>query len=261
MSRAGAPSSRRGDGSAVAALGAGAADGYWRESELPLASLLFLLPLIVIYEVGTRFFTSGALAGREEQVIAFTMLSRFFSLFGAHGRHLPALAVVVILLVWHVARRDRWRVSGQTLFGMALESATWAMPLLIFGFVFSRYFTLAGGLVTKSKDDVILVLGAGVYEELVFRLILFTFLSLVLRDAFQFPSSWSAFLIVVISGLLFSAYHYLSPSEDFRLQTFAFRTLAGIYFGILFLTRGFGITAATHAAYDVLIVLLAAAHS
>jgi membrane protease YdiL (CAAX protease family) len=257
MSRADASAGGRQARSTHVALGA---SGYWRESELPLASLLFLLPLIVVYEVGTRFFTSGALAGREEQVIAFTLLSRFFSLFGAHGRHLPALAVIVILLVWHVARRDRWHVSGQTLVGMAVESATWAMPLLLFGVVFSRYFTLAG-LVTQSKDDVILVLGAGVYEELVFRLILFTFLSLVLRDAFQFPASWSAFLIVVISGILFSAYHYLSPAEDFRLQTFAFRTLAGIYFGILFLTRGFGITAATHAAYDVLIVLLAAAHS
>jgi membrane protease YdiL (CAAX protease family) len=257
MSRAGASSASREDRKAGAALGDG---GYWRESELPLASLLFLFPLIIIYEVGTRFFTSGALAGREEQVIAFTLLSRFFSLFGAHGRHLPPLAVIVILLVWHIARRDRWHVAGQTLVGMAVESATWAMPLLIFGFVFSRYFTLAG-FAGQSRDDVILVLGAGVYEELVFRLILFTFLSLVLRDAFQFPSSWSAFLIVVISGLLFSIYHYLSPSEDFRLQTFAFRTLAGIYFGVLFLTRGFGITAATHATYDVLIVLLTAAHS
>jgi membrane protease YdiL (CAAX protease family) len=259
MSRAGPSSSaaRRDERGVGRALAPG---DYWRESELPLASLLFLLPLIVIYEVGTRFFTSGALAGREEQVIAFTLLSRFFSLFGAHGRHLPALAVIVILLVWHVARRDRWHVSGQTLFGMALESATWAMPLLIFGFVFSRYFTL-GAFDWQSRDDVILVLGAGVYEELVFRLILFTFLSVILRDAFQFPARWSAFLIVVISGLLFSAYHYLSPSEDFHIQTFAFRTLAGIYFGILFLTRGFGITSASHAAYDVLIVFLTAANA
>ena len=66
MSRAGASSSStaggREDRSARWALGP---VGYWRESELPLASLLFLLPLIVIYEVGTRFFTSGASAGRD----------------------------------------------------------------------------------------------------------------------------------------------------------------------------------------------------
>src|SRR4051812_39039736 len=123
MSRAGTSAADSGNGSAGAALGRGSS--YWRESELPLPSLLFLLPLIVIYEVGTRYFTSGALAGREEQVIAFTLLSRFFSLFGAHGRHLPALAVIVILLAWHIARRDRWHVTGQTLCGMALESATW----------------------------------------------------------------------------------------------------------------------------------------
>src|SRR5215218_4509625 len=108
--------------------------GYWHQSELPLHVLLFLLPMIVVYEAGTRFYTAGAMQGQEQQVIAFTLLRRFFGYFGADGRHLPALAVVFVLLVWHVARRDPWRVSLQTLGGMAVESAILALPLLVMGY-------------------------------------------------------------------------------------------------------------------------------
>ena len=69
--------------------------------------------------------------------------------------------------------------------------------------------------------------------------------------------AWRRFSWSLISGILFSAYHYLSPEEPpFRLHTFVFRSLAGIYFGILFMTRGFGITAASHSAYDIFVLML-----
>src|SRR5690242_17510412 len=94
--------------------------GYWHESELPRASLVFLLPLIAVYEVGTRFLTVAAREGQDQQIIAFRLLRQFFGLFGARGCHLPALAVVGILLAWHIARNDRWVVKPQTLAWMAL---------------------------------------------------------------------------------------------------------------------------------------------
>jgi len=56
--------------------------------------------------------------------------------------------------------------------------------------------------------------------------------------------------------LLFSAFHYIGPfGEPLRLESFVFRTLAGIAFSALYLTRGFGITAWTHALYDVAVML------
>jgi hypothetical protein len=62
-------------------------------------------------------------------------------------------------------------------------------------------------------------------------------------------------VVVLLSAVIFSGYHYLG-AETFQFRTFAFRSLAGIYFGVLFLTRGFGVTAATHAAYDILVLLV-----
>jgi membrane protease YdiL (CAAX protease family) len=63
-------------------------------------------------------------------------------------------------------------------------------------------------------------------------------------------------LALLVSGLLFALYHYLSPYEHFQLRTLVFRTLAGGYFGLLYLLRGFGVTAGSHSAYDLAVLLL-----
>lgn len=229
--------------------------GYLYQSELPLTSLAFLLPLIVVYEVGTRYFTTAALHGREQQIIAFTLMQRFFRLFGVNGQHLPALAVATILICWHLARHDRWHVQLNTLIGMAAESILLALPLIALGRETARYFPLLA-VRSSGRDVVIMSLGAGVYEELVFRLAFFALLSLVVKDALRVSPVWSALWVVVLSAFAFSAYHYLSPAEHFQWRSFLFRTAAGAYFGVLFLLRGFGITAGCHAAYDILILYL-----
>lgn len=245
--------------------------GYFERSERPLTGLLFLLPLIVFYELGTRYLLRDPVHGTQH-IVAFTLMRQFFGFFGATGRHLPALAVVGILLTWHIARKDPWEFNLRTMIGMAFESVLLAFPLIALSFALAHYMpqvlgwlcvtdhaplpALAAGASGPAVTElVILSLGAGVYEELVFRLILLTFLWLVLRDVCNVPKGLAGLAVVVLTAVLFSAYHYLGP-EQFDWPRFTFRTLAGIYFGALFLTRGFGITAASHAAYDILIILL-----
>jgi CAAX prenyl protease-like protein len=239
--------------------------GYLEHSSSPLVSLAFVLPLILIYEIGTRGASAATPAAPPPpHVIAFTLLQQFFALFGVTGPSLPALAVVGILLAWHVARKDRWRVRWTTLTGMAVEGAVLSLPLLALSVVLAhllRVLPLAAAHASlrasrmPTDDVLILCLGAGIYEELVFRLIIITVLTLVMKDLLQFSRLPATLGVVLVSAVLFSGYHYLGP-ETFRWRTFAFRTLAGIYFGALFLTRGFGVTAATHAAYDILVLLI-----
>jgi hypothetical protein len=230
--------------------------GYWRESESPLASLVFLLPLIVVYECGTGWLASSAHRSSEPQVIAFLLIRQFFALFGANAAHLPALTVGGMLLAWHIAIKDSWKIQLWTLAGMAVESVALAIPVLVFGMVLPRYFPLSASRHGAASSAVIFC-GAGVYEEFVFRLVLIAFLSVVLRDAFRVQPLLAGAVMVLTSGVLFSAYHYLSPQEPpFQMRTFVFRSVAGIYFGVLFLTRGFGITAASHASYDISILIL-----
>ncbi|HEV7301392.1 MAG TPA: CPBP family intramembrane glutamic endopeptidase [Tepidisphaeraceae bacterium] len=229
---------------------------YLERSELPLTSLLFLLPLIVLYEVGTELYLSDPDSGTQH-IIAFSLMQQFFTMFGATGRHLPALAVVVLLLSWHIARNDSWTLYPKTCIAMAVESAAMAIPLVVIGYTMMHYLTSLHLMNTPSTTGLlILSLGAGIYEELVFRLIAFTALSFLLRDLIQLGKVSSAVLMVAGSALLFSLYHYLG-SEKFELPSFAFRTVAGLYFGALFLTRGFGITAGAHAAYDIFVTLRA----
>jgi hypothetical protein len=242
-------------GSVAVREGGGSLGGYFHDSELPLTSLIFLLPLVVIYEVGTHYFTTAAQHGQDQQIIAFVMMQRFFRLFGVHGQHLPAVAVVTILLCEHAFRNKRWQLNLGTLVGMAIESALLALPLIAIARELSRYFPLAASAGTR-QDMVIMSLGAGVYEELVFRLVLFSLLSFALKDALRLHSFWVHLGVVSISALAFSGYHYLSPLEHFQWRSFIFRTVAGAYFGVLFLLRGFGITCGCHAAYDLLILVV-----
>ena len=98
-------------------------------------------------------------------------------------------------------------------------------------------------------------LGAGIYEELLFRLILLplTFWGLRRLGAKPRPSMIAA---VLLGSLLFAAAHYVGPyGEVFVPFTFMFRFLAGMFFSILFVSRGFGIAAGTHAGYDILVGL------
>ncbi|HZZ43773.1 MAG TPA: CPBP family intramembrane glutamic endopeptidase [Tepidisphaeraceae bacterium] len=230
---------------------------YWTQSQLPLTCLAFLLTPMVIYELGTRYLT-------RQQIIAFRLLEDFFNFFGATGPHLPALAVVGILLAMHIARNDRWLVNPAIVGRMAVESLLLALPIIGISIVAARYLprlplvgTSHAAMATGPSKVSMIVLscGAGIYEELVFRLIAFTLLNLLIVDIFRVRKRLSALLIVAIPAILFSVYHYLGY-EHFTLHSFVFRTVAGIYFGVVFLYRGFGITAGSHAAYDILIVLL-----
>ena len=60
----------------------------------------------------------------------------------------------------------------------------------------------------------------------------------------------------VLGALIFSAFHYIGPYGDrLEVYSFVFRTIAGLFFSGLYLLRGFGITAWTHALYDVFLLL------
>ena len=96
-------------------------------------------------------------------------------------------------------------------------------------------------------------LGAGIYEELLFRVLLVGALAWLARRAFGWgPAAAGMLSPRVLGALIFSAFHYIGPYGDpLELGSFTFRAVAGVLFSGLYLLRGFGITAWTHALYDV----------
>jgi membrane protease YdiL (CAAX protease family) len=95
--------------------------------------------------------------------------------------------------------------------------------------------------------------GAGLYEEVLFRLLLLPAVGWLIARLGATPPA-AAVWAVLTTSVLFAAAHYVGPLGDtFDLHSFAFRTLAGLFFAILFLVRGFGIAAGTHAVYDMIV--------
>ena len=107
---------------------------------------------------------------------------------------------------------------------------------------------------TIAAIPIISFVGAGIYEEMLFRLFLFSGLAWLFR-VWEVPSP--GLLAGAISSVLFAAAHNIGPhGESFIPYVFLFRTLAGFYFTLLYRFRGFGIGVGAHAGYDVLVGVL-----
>ena len=99
-------------------------------------------------------------------------------------------------------------------------------------------------------------LGAGIYEELLFRVLLVGALAWLAGRLFGWSAGAAGVFATLVGALIFSAFHYVGPYGDqLELASFTFRAIAGVLFSGLYLLRGFGITAWTHALYDVFLAV------
>jgi len=215
----------------------------------------------------------------------------------------PPLAVVVILMALQITSGKQWRFRLGDILPMATECVLLAVPLIVLTLCLSSWTApqadegrfdsaaietraapppacsavsyssppalAAKGDINRSGRslwaNIVTGIGAGIYEELVFRLMLICILMLLFQDILRLPHKNSIVLAVVISAALFSAHHHIdfvsgqpNDADPFNLTEFVFRTIAGIYFAALFAIRGFGITAGTHAFYNIIAVSIAA---
>jgi len=133
----------------------------------------------------------------------------------------------------------------------------WLTRLVLLG---PRGLAAGGGAALDLPTQLVVSLGAGIYEELLFRVLLTGGLLWAFHAVFGTGRTASAVLAVVVSSLIFSAFHYVGALGDtFTVASFTFRAIAGVVFSVLYVTRGLGITAWTHALYDLGLSLLTAA--
>ncbi|MHC4080249.1 MAG: CPBP family glutamic-type intramembrane protease, partial [Planctomycetota bacterium] len=203
---------------------------YWVASKQPLPILWFLLPPIVAYEAGLALLlrsSEGVLTNKAHET-----LLRFFDAFGlpaSGGLFLGGAAIVVVLLVWTV-------------------------PLIVMGVVIGSSSVAAapgGGagptdLTAMSIwERVAISVGAGLYEELLFRMLLIAILHTLLVDVGKLRSATGAGIAIVVSAIALTVYHPLAdPSATdagLSVRRIAVYFLAGLYFGAVYVVRGFGI--------------------
>lgn len=250
---------------------------YWAATRHPWSCVWFVLPLLLVYEVGLHL--QGPTPAEALRNGADVWLRSALAGLGLSPLYAPPVLLVVILLTWSMLYRENR--PGDHLgvwIGMIVESVVFAvalyglsrgiLPLLqTLGKVFeTRPAVLAwngvlGAATTPSQPEpavthLVRYLGAGIYEETLFRLVLFSGL-LAAFNLIELPRWWGLALAGVVSALLFAGAHNIGPQgEPFHVCVFLFRTLAGLYFAWLYCIRGFGIAVGTHAGYDVLVGIL-----
>lgn len=233
--------------------------GYWSATRHPLPCFLFVVPLLLLYESAVVFLGGPHQEylrnGADHWVRVWMRIENNLSWFWV-----PTVALIFILGGWCYQRRsDAPSDLLGTLCGIGIESATLALGLWGLSRLLAPLMQTMGVRLTAcSMSDpairqLVPYLGAGIYEEVVFRLFLFSFLYWMLRR-WDLAESMSTFLAAFGSAALFSAAHHVGPNGDpYGNYVFVFRLLAGFYFALIFQFRGFGIAVGTHSCYNVIV--------
>lgn len=218
--------------------------------------------MLATYEFGVAWL--GGPSADSLRTGADAWMRQALAAFGQGDRWFLPLTLILTLVGWQAATSREWRFGPSCLLGMAVESLVLAVGLIGMSKLIDLGFErlepspgalAAGGPVSSNHSLAMLVgfLGAGIYEEALFRMALIP----ALYGSARFLHAHKVLatvLAVTGSSLAFSiAHHAGSPGEVFTWYAFIFRWAAGVYFAWVFVARGFGIAVGTHAAYDILV--------
>ena len=224
-----------------------------------LTSLVLVFPLFLIYQVGV-LFTLPVLNGAD-----FLTVFLFHNLGLSAGAYMGWTAAVAVAFVIAVlVLRHKQKFDPGLIVPVFVESAIYALTMgSLILFVMTRVLhvspRLAGGMIAEQGlgTRFVMSLGAGVWEETVFRLGIMTGVAVLLERVLGLGRWVAVVVALVVSAVLFSAMHHIPPYGD-RLQVgvFVFRVLAGCFFGLVYWFRGFAIAVYTHALYDIYVLLV-----
>lgn len=228
---------------------------YLEESTQPLAGLIFALPLFIVYHVGVAVFQRFEISRLQNG--ADVLLRKALSALGLGGPLIGLAAVVLFFTLRQLLSTRSFRLRLRTLGFMLFEAAVFALPPFLLAKLVAEVLLAVHAEPAPWGVDLVLVLGAGVYEEFLFRVLLMGLCFLAGKRGFGLKGGVLYAWTLLPQALLFAAFHHMPGSiEPFALDRFAFRSLAGLYFGWLYTERGFGITAGAHAVYDIIAVSL-----
>jgi hypothetical protein len=219
---------------------------YLQETLQPLYCLVFVLPMLVFFHLGTY-----------GQYVDSLVLSYF----GGITACIPPLAVISVLLGQHLFRKDRWEIRVRVLGGMFVESVFWFLPLLAISHITS---ITSLGITTQPAPEtflnsLLLAMGCGIYEEFVFHLLGIGIIMLILIDVLSLPKIPVVLFAVAATAVLFALSHLESPPYTLEILSsydFIFRICAGTTLGACFVLRGFGIAAGAHVMWNVYVFMM-----
>ena len=244
-------------------MGSGAVHSYWRASRAPRYSFTFALPLLALYELLAAILPLGETHGVRNGADVI-LKSVFYAALGPWGPLAFGALLVGIFLwgAWRDARATGEPLRGAFFVWMLGESVALALVFgVVVGLITARLLGTLHMLALEPMQELdmrtklMISLGAGLYEELLFRVILVSGLAAFGRAVLRMTPRAAGAFAVVLGAVIFSAFHYVGAYGDaFTVPSFTFRMIAGLFFSALYLLRGFGIVAWTHALYDVFLL-------
>ncbi len=224
---------------------------YLKDSRDFGTGFLFILPLLFIYEIGLVLLRSDVMNW------AHGTMRLVFHLF---GRAEPLLFALVVgsLVVVSRRRTERLRLDVDVYGLMLAESVVYACGLGMVCSVLAQRLLPMGtmGAGSTLARELVLSAGAGVYEEVLFRVVVLGAIYYPLKAWAKLRPGLSAFIAIVLSSVAFAACHHLGPYGDpLEAGRLAFRFGLGILFAAIYVYRGLGIVVYTHTLYDVFVSL------
>lgn len=234
---------------------------YFNATRTATYGFFAALPLLILYEVGILFANSGQMLSIE--VGSAIWMKRLLAWFGGSGWMALGIAVFIIGAVIYWSEKNKPPLKARYFWLIIGESLIYAAVLAflvggVVGLLFNAW--IAPDMMVQHVQEVgmmhklALSIGAGLYEELVFRVILVGGLFLLINKLVHKRAA--AYIIAALIGaFLFSLVHYTgSMGDTFTYSSFTFRFLFGLALNVVFLARGFAVAAWAHALYDVLVV-------
>lgn len=230
---------------------------YFSNTHTLLYSFLLSVPLFLIYE--SLILISQPNSEHIVRISVDVWMKSIFTYFGVNAVSFSLLFMMLIGLFVLYKERERLKTIRFGYFPfMMVESLIYA---IVVAFISNKLISLIFNLVASDSvqslsylQKLALSLGAGLYEELFFRVILVTVLLFIFNKVFN--KKWAAIIAsVTLSALLFSAVHYIGSMGDlFTFSSFMYRFVFGLILNGIYVIRGFGVAAWTHAIYDVLVI-------
>lgn len=221
----------------------------------PWTDLALTLPIFCGYHVAVVFLdirNAADVVTREFLALAHQNVWQYWLLTLAIG-------VVYVGVLALAGRGHHLRTSRFV--GIAVEGVIYAVAMrLAASWVIGELQLARGGGIEGRWAGFVMSLGAGFYEEVLFRVGLYGLgakLVTTLVPAFPLRALVAPALWAIVSALVFSGWHYVGELGDaFQLRSFVFRAVCGLAFTVIYQFRGFAPAVWTHTLYDVWVLAL-----
>ena len=229
---------------------------YLAAARHPWPALVFLVPLLALYELGVARLTPPPPSGESLRAGVELWLRQWLAHAGPYPPVIIPATVILLLTLWTLWRwADRPNRLFRTVLGIALEGVIFGLGLWVLCLnapAILDHMGLVPAAVGGPNPKLVTYLGVGIYEEVIFRLIGFAWLARVLRVALV-PAIAAVPMAALASAAAFALAHHFVQTDPFVPGVFLSRMLIGVYCALLLWLRGLGVAVGAHFAYDVVV--------